>query len=465
MNSFVNAVQETPVETRTINGMKTNASSMNALVDLFFAIGASRGKDMTKAFEKAIVANETLALRLLMWARDVRGGAGEREVVRKILTYMEKNHPAALERILPLIPEYGRFDDLLVFQTQAFKEKAYVIIGDALRAGNGLAAKWMPRKGPIAVEIRNFFGMSPKQYRKSLVALTKVVEQDMCAKRWNMIEYSHVPSLAAARYQKAFNRNDPMGYAKYKSKLATGEAKINANAVYPYDVIKSGKFGGDHAVMQAQWDALPRYIGDELVLPMCDVSGSMGCPVGGNDNLSCMDVCVSLGLYLADKNTGPFKDMFLTFSATPSINVLKGDLRSKLRQLETADWGMNTNLNAAFDEILRVAVKGKVKAADMPKYLLIMSDMEFDRCTRFDDSAMQMIQRKFEAAGYEVPKIVFWNLNARAGNVPVKYNMKNVALVSGFSPSIMTAVLGAKDMSPVSVMLETLNSERYAAIK
>lgn len=465
MNSFVNAVQETPVETRTINGMKTNASSMNALVDLFFAIGASRGKDMTKAFEKAIVANETLALRLLMWARDVRGGAGEREVVRKILTYMEKNHPAALERILPLIPEYGRFDDLLVFQTQAFKEKAYVIIGDALRAGNGLAAKWMPRKGPIAVEIRNFFGMSPKQYRKSLVALTKVVEQDMCAKRWNMIEYSHVPSLAAARYQKAFNRNDPMGYAKYKSKLATGEAKINANAVYPYDVIKSGKFGGDHAVMQAQWDALPRYIGDELVLPMCDVSGSMGCPVGGNDNLSCMDVCVSLGLYLADKNTGPFKDMFLTFSASPSINVLKGDLRSKLRQLETADWGMNTNLHAAFDEILRVAVKGKVKAADMPKYLLIMSDMEFDRCTQFDDSAMQMIQRKFEAAGYEVPKIVFWNLNARAGNVPVKYNMKNVALVSGFSPSIMTAVLGAKDMSPVSVMLETLNSERYAAIK
>lgn len=465
MNSFVNAVQETPVETRTINGMKTNASSMNALVDLFFAIGASRGKDMTKAFEKAIVANETLALRLLMWARDVRGGAGEREVVRKILTYMEKNHPAALERILPLIPEYGRFDDLLVFQTQAFKEKAYVIIGDALRAGNGLAAKWMPRKGPIAVEIRNFFGMSPKQYRKSLVALTKVVEQDMCAKRWNMIEYSHVPSLAAARYQKAFNRNDPMGYAKYKSKLATGEAKINANAVYPYDVIKSGKFGGDHAVMQAQWDALPRYIGDELVLPMCDVSGSMGCPVGGNDNLSCMDVCVSLGLYLADKNTGPFKDMFLTFSAKPSINVLKGDLRSKLRQLETANWGMNTNLNAAFDEILRVAVKGKVKAADMPKYLLIMSDMEFDRCTQFDDSAMQMIQRKFEAAGYEVPKIVFWNLHARAGNVPVKYNMKNVALVSGFSPSIMTAVLGAKDMSPVSVMLETLNSERYAAIK
>ena len=465
MNSFVNAVQETPVETRTINGMKTNASSMNALVDLFFAIGASRGKDMTKAFEKAIVANETLALRLLMWARDVRGGAGEREVVRKILTYMEKNHPAALERILPLIPEYGRFDDLLVFQTQAFKEKAYVIIGDALRAGNGLAAKWMPRKGPIAVEIRNFFGMSPKQYRKSLVALTKVVEQDMCAKRWNMIEYSHVPSLAAARYQKAFNRNDPMGYAKYKSKLATGEAKINANAVYPYDVIKSGKFGGDYAVMQAQWDALPRYIGDELVLPMCDVSGSMGCPVGGNDNLSCMDVCVSLGLYLADKNTGPFKDMFLTFSATPKINVLKGDLRSKLRQLETADWGMNTNLHAAFDEVLRVAIKGNVKDADMPKYLLIMSDMEFDRCTRFDDSAMQMIQRKFEAAGYTLPKIVFWNLNARAGNVPVKYNAKNVALVSGFSPSIMTAVLGAKDMTPVAVMLETLNSDRYSAIK
>lgn len=464
MNTFVNAVKETPIQTRTANGMQTFNSSMNALVDLFFIIGASRGKDLTRQFEAAFAEDETVALRLLMWARDVRGGAGERDVVRTILKYMERKHPAALDRILPLLPEYGRFDDLLIFQTQEFKEKAFVLIGNALREGNGLAAKWMPRKGALAVELRQFFGMSPKQYRKSLVALTKVVEQDMCAKSWNQINYSHVPSLAAARYQKAFTRNDPTGYSKYKAQLTTGEAKVNAGAVYPYDVVKSLRACGDQIVAQAQWDALPNYIGDELVLPMCDVSGSMSCPVGGNANLTCMDVCISLGLYLADKNTGPYKDMFLTFSERSKIEVLKGNLVSKFRQLSNADWGMNTNLNAAFDEILRVALQNQVNPEDMPKYLLIMSDMEFDHCSRFDDSAMQMITRKFNAAGYVVPKIVFWNLHARAGNVPVKHNAKNVALVSGFSPSIMTAVIGAKDMSPTAVMLQTLNSERYAAI-
>lgn len=464
MNSFVNAVKETPTTARTANGMKTLESSMDALVDLFFTIGASRGKDLKVPFARALAQDETLALRLLMWARDVRGGAGERQIVRDLLVYLETHRPELLDRILPHLAEFGRFDDLLVFKTPAVKAKAYTLIGDALRAGNGLAAKWMPRKGPIAVEIRNFFGMTPKQYRKSLVALTKVVEQDMCAQRWSKINYSHVPSLASARYQKAFNKRDPMGYAKYKADLASGAAKVNASAVYPYDVIKSNKFGGDATVMQAQWNALPNYIGDALVLPMCDVSGSMTCAVGGNANLTCMDVCVSLGLYLADKNTGPFKDMFLTFSERSKIQVLKGDLRSKLRQLETADWGMNTNLTAAFDEVLRVATAGRVAAKDMPQYVLIMSDMEFDRCSRFDDSAMKMIQRKFKAAGYTVPKIVFWNLNARQGNVPVKYNTNGVALVSGFSPAIMTSVLSAKDMNPASVMLQTLNSDRYSVI-
>ena len=464
MNAFVEAVKSVPVETRTANGMKTFDSSKSALVDLFFTIGASRGKDLGTQFVKALKEDETLALRLLMWARDVRGGAGEREVVRKILLNLEKNYPEALDRLMPHLAEFGRWDDLLIFKTKEFKAKAFTMIGDALRERNGLAAKWMPRQGPIAVEIRNFFGMSPKFYRKSLVNLSKTVEQSMCANTWDDINYSHVPSLAAARYQKAFKKHDPVGYEAYKAKLSTGEAKVNASAVYPYDVIKSRRFGGDDKVIQAQWAALPNYIGDELVLPICDVSGSMSCPVGGNANLTCMDVSVSLGLYLADKNTGPFKDMFLTFSDKPKLQVLKGNLLDKLNQLERAEWGMSTNLHGAFEEILKYAVKGNVPAADMPKYVLVMSDMEFNHCARHDDSAMQMIERKFKAAGYEVPNIVFWNLNARAGNVPVKHDKRGVALVSGFSPSIMTSILGAKSMDPMSVMLETLNSPRYAVI-
>jgi hypothetical protein len=464
MNAFVEAVKSVPTITRTENGMKTFDSSKSNLVDLFFAIGASRGKDLSTEFARALAQDETTALRLLMWARDVRGGAGEREVVRKILLNLEKTNPEALARVLPHLAEFGRWDDLLIFKTKEVKAKAFTMIGDALRAKNGLAAKWMPRQGALAAEIRTFFGMSPKFYRKSLVELSKTVEQNMCAQDWTNINYSHVPSLAAARYQKAFKKHDAAGYEAYKAALVTGDAKVNAAAVYPYDVIKSNKYGGDATVMQAQWDALPNYIGDELVLPMCDVSGSMSCPVGGNANLTCMDVCVSLGLYLADKNTGPFKDMFLTFSAKSKIEILKGNLTAKLAQLQRSQWDMNTNLNAAFEEVLRVAKAGKVEASDMPKYILIMSDMQFDQCTKHDDSAMQMIERKYSEAGYEVPNIVFWNLNAKAGQSPVKFDKKGTALVSGFSPAILQSILAAEDLDPTSVMMQTLNSARYAVI-
>lgn len=464
-NTFVNAVKNVQLETRTANGMKTFDSSKSNLVDLFFQIGASRGKDLSVQFNQALMENDTLALRMLMWARDVRGGAGEREVVRKILLDLEKNYPQHLQRVLPYLSEFGRWDDLLIFQTQPAKDRAFGLIAAAIQAGNGLASKWMPRKGIQARELREFMRMSPKQYRKTLVNLTKVVEQSMCAQDWSNIEYSHVPSLAAARYQKAFNKHDPVGYGKYKEKLVKGEAKVNANAVYPYDVIKSRRFGGDDKVIQAQWDALPNYIGDELVLPVCDVSGSMGSPVAGNKNLTCMDVSVSLGLYLADKNKGPFKDMFLTFSEKTKLQVLKGNLLDKLNQLERSEWGMSTNLHGAFEAILSYAVKGKVSANDMPKYILVMSDMEFNHCARHDDSAMQMIERKYAEAGYTVPNIVFWNLNARQGNVPVKYDKKGVALVSGFSPSIMTSILKAESMDPVNIMLKTIDSPRYAVIQ
>jgi len=199
MNAFVEAVKSVPLETRTANGMKTFESSKSDLVDLFFAIGASRGKDLSTQFARALAQDETLALRLLMWARDVRGGAGEREVVRKILLNLEKTNPKALVRILPHLAEFGRWDDLLIFTSKEVKAQAFTLIGDALRERNGLAAKWMPRQGPLAVEIRTFFGMSPKFYRKSLVNLSKTVEQNMCANTWDDINYSHVPSLAASR--------------------------------------------------------------------------------------------------------------------------------------------------------------------------------------------------------------------------------------------------------------------------
>lgn len=461
--TFAQAVQNTVVQTRTTNGMAALESTTDPVVDLFFKIGASRGKQIVPDFERALQFDSTLTLRVAAWARDVRGGAGERQIFRDVLLHLENLHPELLVKMLPHVPVWGRWDDLLVFETKEFKNRAYDMIAVALADGNGLCAKWMPRKGDIAVELRNHFGYTPKQYRKTLVGLTKVVETQMCAKDWDNINFSHVPSLAAARYQKAFGRNASEAYAAYKEALKTGEAKINAAAVYPHDVVRSIKLG-DKDVAKAQWEALPNYMTDANVLPMVDVSGSMCCPVGGNPNLQCIDISVALGLYCADKNRGAFKDMFLTFSENTKLEVLRGDILSKYNQLCSSDWGMNTNLHGAFEQVLHVATSQRVAEADMPKYILILSDMQFDRCARHDDSAMRMIERKYEAAGYVMPKIVFWNLSSHS-SVPVEFNRKGVALISGFSPAIMKSVLAAQEFTPRSIMLDTINVPRYTVIQ
>jgi hypothetical protein len=460
--TFAQAVQTTPVVARTTNGMTAVENTTDPVVDLFYKIGASRGKNVAPDFERAYQFDSTLATRILLWARDIRGGAGEREVFRDILLHLENLHPEMLERVLPHVVEFGRWDDLLIFKTKNFRDRAYALIKSALDQGNGLCAKWMPRKGDLAVELRNYLGFTPKQYRKTLVNLTSVVETKMCAKDWNNINFSHVPSVASARYQRAFGRNAPDAYAQYKASLTAGTAKVNAEAVYPHDVIKSISLG-DKDVARAQWAALPNYMGDSAVLPMVDVSGSMNCSVGGNPNLTCMDVAVALGLYCADKNRGAFKDLFLTFTTSSKLEVLRGDIVSKCSQLRKADWGMSTNLHSAFEAVLNVAVNKSVPQEDMPKYILILSDMQFNRCVQNDDSAMQMIERKYAAAGYQVPNVVFWNLHD-SGTVPVTAHHTGAALISGFSPSIMKSVLAAKQFTPRSVMLDTINQPRYCVI-
>ena len=479
MNTFVNAVINQ--EARTENGMKARKSSADAVVDLFYNIGASRGKDAIPAFVAAFVQDRELALRVAAWARDIRGGAGERELFRSILRYLEKHDVEAAKALMAKVPELGRWDDIFVFHTDVMKSAAYTMLGDALRDKNGLAAKWTPRKGKIAQEIRTFFGMSPKFYRKSLVEMTKVVETQMCAKDWDNINFSHVPSVAASRYKKAFNRNTP-AYAAYVAELRkpvderSADVKVNAAAVFPYDVLKGrlSSYGQSFDkteldLIEAQWDALPNYVGDANVLPLVDVSGSMCCRAGGHQaksDLTCLDVAVSLGLYLADKNTGKFKDTFLTFSSSPELMHLKGNINQKMDQMVKSHWEMGTNLHAAFEKILETAVKGQVTQAEMPEVLLILSDMQFNNCVRYDDSAIEMIERKYREAGYEMPKVVFWNLNAAYGNTPVAFDKSGAALVSGFSPAIVKPLLSGDldGFTPESVMLKTIMDDRYKVL-
>jgi hypothetical protein len=471
MNTFVNAISEQ--EARTENGMKARATTANACVDLFFIIGASRGKNIIPQFTAAFVENDDLALRIVAWARDIRGGAGEREIFRQVLTHLETANPDAAVALMNKVPELGRFDDLLVFKTKQMKSKAYTLLGDYLRAGNQLAGKWTPRKGPIAAEIREFFGMSPKQYRKTLVGLTNVVETQMCAQKWDEINYSHVPSVAHSRYKKAFGKHGTT-YAEYITKLVKGDdptVKINAAAIFPHDVLK-GRIDAGYVtvwdkqeldVIEAQWAALPNYVGGASVLPLVDVSGSMTCSAGGKGTTTCLEVAVSLGLYFADKNKGAFKDCMLTFSSSPKLVQLKGSINQKIDQMVKTEWEMSTNLHAAFDAILTTAVKNSVAAADMPETLILFSDMQFNACVDHDDSAMEMIERKYKEAGYTVPSIIFWNLNA-GNNVPVKFDKSGAALVSGFSPAVASAILsGNTDVfTPESIMLQAVMKDRYS---
>ena len=464
-------------EARGANGMKALKSSASKCVDLFFSIGASRGKNIVPAFTAAYVEDRELALRIVQWARDVRGGAGEREIFRSVLQHLELTAPEDAMRLMLKVPEIGRYDDLLVFKAPYLKNTAYSMLHTAIKAGNGLAAKWLPRekssKSAIAKELMKSFGMDSKTYRKTLASLTNVVETQMSGNDWDNINFSHVPSVAHARYRKAFGRHGDT-YAEYVSKLVKGDAsvKINANAIFPHDVLKGRITAGtwnrqawsktELDVIEAQWAALPNFIGDASVLPLVDVSGSMECAAGKKGSTTCLEVAVSLGLYFADKNKGKFKDCFLNFSSDPDLLKLTGNINQKIDQMVTSSWGMSTDLHKAFDKILSTAVNANVPADEMPKTLVIFSDMNFDCCGRWDDSAFQMISRKYESAGYTIPQIVFWNLNDN-GTTPVKATTNGVALVSGFSPAIAASVLGAnpEDFTPEAMMRKSVMVDRY----
>jgi hypothetical protein len=473
--NFVDALRQEDIVTE--NGMATNSTSLNACVDLFFNIGAMRGQDKQRliaTFSKAFNEDPKRSMKLLFWARDVRGGAGERQVFKDILVYLAENHDLVLKPNLHLIPEYGRWDDLLSLFGTYLENDTLILIENAIKAENGLCAKWMPRKGQNAEKLRKFMDLSPKQYRKTLVNLTNVVETKMCAGEWDSIEFGKLPSVASARYQKAFGKNAYESYSAYIASLVKGEATINAGAVYPYDVTKSLEYG-NATVANEQWKALPNYLegANDMILPVVDVSGSMSCPAGGSKTVTCMDVAISLGLYISERNEGPFKDAFITFSSTPQLQVLSGSLKDRYTQMSNSDWGMSTDLEATFKLILDQATKHKLSQDEMPNKILILSDMEFNAATRssgwrnqasWNLTAQQVINDMYESSGYKMPQIVYWNIQSRNGGVPVAFDTEGTALVSGFSPAIMTSLLGGDIESPQQIMDKTILSERYAPI-
>lgn len=455
MNQFINGLKSATNKTTTENGAKAFSSTKNYCLDLFAAIGGMRGKDVIPLFAQAYAENKEYASRIALWARDVRHGAGERKLFRDILTYLAKTDWDYAKHILHKVPELGRWDDLLsLYKTPVWTEAKTIIYNGLFINKNALCAKWMPRKGPIAVDLTKSWGLTPKQYRKTLVNLTNTVEQKMCAQQWPEINYSHVPSQASRIYAHAFMRHDTKGYTKYKEELLSGKTKINASATYPYEVIKT--LNKDIDIANAQWNALPDFVPEGLsFFPVVDVSGSMSCKVGST---TALDIAISLGLYLSERNKGPYKNNFITFSEKPKLQQVSGTLEARYEQMSYSEWGMNTDINAVFKLILDVATKNHLQQKDLPTHILIVSDMQFDRCTNRTNA--NDIIKMFNNNGYTAPTLVFWNVNYK-GNFPTKETKDNTILISGFSPAIMKTIISNNEINPTLQMLETIMQDRY----
>lgn len=474
MTTLLKAMQTN--DSRTENGMVTNSSSLNHCVDLFFQIGAMRGQDKTRlinAFTKAFGENPLTAMRLLFWARDVRGGAGERKIFRDIIEYLASNRTETLGKNLNLISEFGRWDDLLVLVGTPLESAALELIANALGEKNGLCAKWMPRpnvdnreKKRWATALRKFMKLSPKEYRKMLVENSNTVEQLMCSKDWTNIDYSKLPSKAMSDYMKAFSKNDLARFQAYLTSVEKGEVKINAGAVYPYDIIKSLMQGNDKGA-NAQWNALPNYLegSQEKFIPVVDTSASMfwsSAQISGD--LYAGHVAQSLGLYISERNEGPFKDAFITFNTNPELVIVSGTLSERHKQVQRLGVGGSTNIQGVYELILKKAKQSNVPQSEMPTMIIIFSDMEFNQGTSTygNSTSQEMIEKMFDEAGYICPKVIYWNLAARNDkNKPVHFDKSGTALVSGFSPALLGSLLGGKDMTPYSMMMEVIGSERY----
>ena len=481
--------------TFTENGAVTYATTYNNCLDLFATIGALRSaeeQEILKRFIRAFTEDPNLALKTLFFARDVRGGLGERKVFRVVFKWLAHNAPASAKKNISYVAEFGRWDDLLSLLGTPCEKDALLVIKQQLEAdlesidmGDdvSLLAKWLPSVNASnaqtvrhAKRIARSLGMTDAQYRKTLVKLRariRIIENNLRRKDYSF-DYAKQPSKAMFKYRKAFHRNDGERYSEFLSKVTRGEMKMHANTLMPYELVEpylhyswaNQCFMRDISdeeknALNATWASLPVFANNENALAIIDTSGSMyadGKPLPAA-------VALSLGLYFADHNTGLFKNHFIEFSNRPQLIEVKGDtFADRLRYVASFNEIADTNLEAVFDLILNAAVRNNVPQEELPATLYLISDMEFNCCVRNADATnFENAKAKFAAHGYQLPKIVFWNVQSRNTQQPVTQNEQGVALVSGCSPRIFNMISGGV-LTPLGYMLDILGAERYAKI-
>lgn len=498
MNSLVKEIAKNIVTTVTTNGAKALSSALNAVVTLFGMIGALRHQsesEIIARFEEAWAEDPLLALKMVFHARNIRGGMGERRTARVLYKHLAMTRPNVMKANIMYIPYFGRWDDLYALIDTPCEADAFELIKTQFNADMAavqsyqetdkhvevsLLGKWLPSCNTSSAETRRWakktmknFGMREEDYRKALATLRRyleVVESDISAGRWETVKYAGVSSKAMTTYRNAFYRHDPERFAAYLESLKKGTTKINAGTLFPYDILigyhttvgnGSAYCGNYDEVLEQQWKALPNYVdSDANIMVMADTSGSMT-----NFNGLPLNTSLSLAIYFAERNKGAFKDMFMTFSGKPEFVQLKGStLKQKIEGIRSINVA-NTNVEAAFDLLLRTAVQGNVPAEDMPKALVIISDMQFDRGTSCNECLYQdTFAKKFAEAGYEMPNIIYWNVNATNPVFHATSDVPGVQMASGSSPALFQNVINSLDSSPLEAVLNALNDPMYDVI-
>ena len=472
----------------TENGAVSNASTGSECLDLFAAIGALRSaadEEIRNIFLRAYAEDADLAVKTLFFARDIRGGLGERRVFRVILKWLADNEPETCRKNLVYVAEYGRYDDLLSLAGTACEQDMIRLIRDqlirdqeALNSGNevSLLGKWLPSVNASNAEtvrtakrIARALGMTDAGYRKLLSALRariRILENNLREKDYSF-DYEAQPSKALFKYRKAFLRNDAERYQAFLNRVEADPAVMHTGTLAPYDIIapivseRNRPFSEqERRSMDVTWNAQENFTGAENALVVVDGSGSMyweGTPVPAA-------VAQSLGIYFAEHNTGAFRNHFITFSSSPKLVQIKGrDIAEKVRYCMSFNDCSNTNLEKVFDLILNTAVKNRLPQEELPAKLYIISDMEFDCCEQADVTNFRSAKRKYAEHGYVLPQVVFWNVQSRNRQQPVTQNEQGVCLVSGCSAQIFS-MLKSDTLNPYRFMMEVLTSERYAPV-
>lgn len=507
MNTFMNALKTDSNYTYTENGALTYKSTLDGLLDLFALGGAYRTRsdaDVINLFMKAFREDETHALRCLFYLRDVRGGQGERRFFRIVTRWLADNHTAAMRRNLKYVPEFGRWDDLYTFVGSPLESEAFNLMYEQLKLDvqcktPSLLAKWLKSENTSSKEsrkladlTRRYFHMNHKEYRKTLSILReriRLLERLMSAQRWDEIEFDKIPSRAGLIYKNAFARHDvermksEKAVQSYQDFAKSKDTKVNAKALYPYEVVSQAYNHTRYSrhlddtnrlMINKYWDNLEDYFKNASLDALCvvDTSASMW----GNQASAPINVAISLGLYCAEKARGPFAGHYVSFSSRPQLIKTEGvDFCDKVERIYKTNLCENTNIEATFDMLLNTAIKNKCTQADLPKSLIIISDMEFDYARGYHsywrggydtpsrETLMEGIKRKWENYGYQMPNLVFWNVNSRNhDNIPMRQE-NNITFVSGMSPVLFEQIM--QDKTALDLVMDKLDSERYACIK